>query len=186
MTLLKVLAMISMAAPWLVIAGISVVIYRRKSVVTTTLPRKKAFFRKVAMMGIIAGLLLGFSPVPVLAQSQEGSVEIAKSAAPTDILTDGVVGCFSTVSEKLSAEKAAEFCLKAAKIEAERAKKIANEAADATKASRPMVVAPYSGYGGYGYGYRSYSYGNRYTSRRSTYRRPTSRPPISRPARPQK
>ena len=37
--------------------------------------------------------------------------------------------------------------------------KIANEAADAAQANRPVVVAPYGGYYGGGYGYGGYGYG---------------------------
>lgn len=90
------------------------------------------------------------------AQQQAGSVEIAKSATPTDLITSGAVDCFSTVSAKMAPEKAADFCLKVARIETDRGKRIANEAADATKASRPMVIAT----GRYGSGW-SGSYGYR-------------------------
>lgn len=76
--------------------------------------------------------------------SQAGSVKIAESAAPTDILTAGAVSCLEDAGKVLSADKAANYCLQVAKIEAERGKKVANEAADATKSSRPIIIGRYS------------------------------------------
>ncbi len=93
----------------------------------------------------------GFTP---LKAQQEGSVEIAKSVTTTPVLVDGPVNCLETAAKVLPAKDAAKFCLDAAKIEADRAKRVANEAADATKASRPQVISPYGGYsryGGWGY-----------------------------------
>lgn len=73
--------------------------------------------------------------------SQAGSVEIAKAVPPTDVLTAGAVDCLKESKQVLTADKAAEFCLKVMKAETDRAKRIANEAADATKASRPIILS---------------------------------------------
>ncbi len=132
-----------------------------------------------AFVAILVLFLGVFTPTE--AQDQSGSVEIAKSAAPTDILTNGAVECFTTVSQKLSAEKATEFCLKAAKLEARRGEKIANEAADATKASRPLIIlSDRFSYGRSGYYGRS-GFGVGVGVRIGSNRRVTSRHRTTRP-----
>lgn len=106
------------------------------------------------MRTLIFLAILAVLSLPLAAQTQEGSVEIAKSIPSGD---DASVADFTTCVERLnksgaSADKAIDACTKIASIVAKRATKIANEAADATKASRPVVVAdPYWGGSRYGY-----------------------------------
>lgn len=97
---------------------------------------------------------------PAVAQNQEGSVEISKSIVPS---SETKVSDFTSCVEQLvkvgiASKDATGSCLKASKIASKTATRVANEAADATKASRPMLVTPPYGYG---YGYRDY-YGYRY------------------------
>lgn len=89
-------------------------------------------------------------------------VRIADAAQPTTLLIDAAVKC-AAIGDKDTRK----FCLNLVKIEAERGKKVANEAADAAKAARPVVVNPY-GYG-YGYGYGS-GYGGYYGGYYGSYR----------------
>ncbi len=101
----------------------------------------------------------GFAP---LKAQQEGSTEIAKKAEVSDTLPGGGLECLERAGKILTGDKgerAAKFCLDLAKIEADRSKRVANEAADATKASRPQVILE-----------------GRYT-RRYYYRERTIRPP---------
>lgn len=84
-------------------------------------------------------------------QSQDGAVAISKAIVPA---SETIVNDFSTCVEKLvglkiSSKEALASCKEATKVAANVATRVANEAADATKASRPIVVT--SSYG-YGYG----------------------------------
>jgi hypothetical protein len=95
--------------------------------------------------------------VAPLGAQQEGSVAIAGEITPSaeNIVPDGVT-CLADAAKVLAPEKAAKYCENLAKLTAKTSTRVANEAADATKASRPLVIT--SGYG-YGGGYsRSYSY----------------------------
>lgn len=81
----------------------------------------------------------GYQPQPVYQIRQEGSVAIAQSARATVDPID----CLKTAKEVLgSADKAATYCQKIFDREAKRSEKVANEAADATKSSRPLVMLP--------------------------------------------
>lgn len=89
------------------------------------------------------------------AQSQSGSEAIAKAIVSS---AEDTVGNFADCVEKLvrlttTTEKAISACKDVSKIASHTATRVANEAADATKASRPIMVADYGGYGG-GYSYR--------------------------------
>jgi len=115
---------------------------------------------------VVLALLLGFSPA--VAQDQAGAVAIAatirsKSGEVMELgsFTDCVAKMMSVGA---SYKEAAKDCREYRKVLADESKKIANEAADATKASRPVVVDGW-GRNGYGYGYRSYGYNNSYPRR---------------------
>lgn len=78
-------------------------------------------------------------PQPVYQIQQNGSVAIAQSAR----VTVDPVDCLKTAKEALgSADKAATYCQKLFDREAKRSEKVANEAADATKSSRPLIMVP--------------------------------------------
>lgn len=135
--------------------------------------------KKALFLAILAAL-------PLLGQ-QEGSVAIAESIRPQgeSATLSNYTKCVADLAQiGLKPEKAAEFCEKRASREEKASAKIANEAADATKASRPMVVVPRYGYG-YGGGYSSYGYGVGFqiqTQRRGYYRSaPRRQPRYSRP-----
>lgn len=111
------------------------------------------------MIFVSFALLLG--GLPLEAQNQSGSEAIADQIRPAnENRMSEFTECVVTLTTKASfkAEEAAKQCKEIAKIAAAEAMKIANEAADATKASRPLVVSPY------GYGYRGYYYGRSYGS----------------------
>lgn len=107
-----------------------------------------AFFLALAMFGC---------PPPAAAQTVAAPappVTLADAAMPTALLMEVAMKCAE------SKDKATrKFCLELIRIEAKRGMKIANEAADAAQANRPVVVAPYGGYYGGGYGYGGYGYG---------------------------
>ena len=116
-------------------------------------------------------LVLFLVIVPLWAQDQGGSVAIAESVFPS---TENTVGNFTDCVEKLMgldvpSPKAINACNGASKIAAKEKIRGWNNAADATKASRPVVIV--SRYGGYGGGY----YGRSYYSR-PYYSQPRSAP----------
>lgn len=89
---------------------------------------------------------------PVFAQNQAAATRIADAAQQTNILVDPV-DCLERAANVFgSPSKAASYCDKIYKQGGKIVTKVANEAADATKNSRPVVVAP-SGYPVQGYGY---------------------------------
>lgn len=112
------------------------------------------------------------------AQQQLGSVAIAGAITPS--METATVSEFTGCVEKLTAAKvvgkeAVKACTKIAEIAAKTTTRLANEAADATKASRPIIMM--------GRGYGNYRTGGGYSS---SYRRPVVKrsPPPRRPARP--
>jgi hypothetical protein len=110
-----------------------------------------------------------FFALPLVGQ-QEGSVAIAgKIPAPASM--NDFTGCVAQLAERgIKADAAAKNCHAAMKTMADATKKVANEAADATKASRPRII-----WGGYGYGYGRYYYSGGYYYRRPMvyHRRPS-------------
>lgn len=81
----------------------------------------------------------GYQPQPVYTVSQEGSVAIAQSAR----VTVDPVDCLERAVKVLgSPDKGAAYCQKISDREAKRSEKVANEAADATKSSRPLIMVP--------------------------------------------
>lgn len=89
---------------------------------------------------------LGFN----LSAQQEGSVEIAKAIRPNEeINLSSFSGCVERLNAVgLSPKESAKECKEAAKLVVKNSTRIANEAADATKASRPVVVSNCCGWGG--------------------------------------
>lgn len=122
-------------------------------------------------------VLLG-GDLPVAAQSQEGSISIASQIRPAnENRLSEFAECVITLTKVgFRAEESAKQCREVVKIVAAEAMKIANEAADATKASRPVVIvgSPYGYRGYYGYG-RSYSWGIRIGSSHRIYHRSYTR-----------
>ncbi len=116
----------------------------------------------------LTALLVLAVSAPLSAQNQSGSEAIAESVRPgygdanMVNFTRCVVDLKNTGTRDKDARKA---CAKQSERMLEASKRIANEAADATKASRPLLV--YSRYGRYGsyYGGRGY-YGGGYYHRR--------------------
>ncbi len=102
-------------------------------------------FGAMAILLALAVLAFLFACWPEKAHAQTGAervgVEIAKVATPTTIIVDSFVACFRATG-------LTKTCKDLAKAESERSKKVANEAADATKSSRPVVVV--DGYGNFG------------------------------------
>lgn len=97
-------------------------------------------FFKVLITLFVGGL--------TLSAQQEGSVSIAsaiRSEQDMATTTQNFTNCVSRLVEVgLPVKDAAKECKDVAKIVAETTKRVANEAADATKASRPLVVmSPY-------------------------------------------
>ncbi|MEK7669521.1 MAG: hypothetical protein AAB350_02975 [Patescibacteria group bacterium] len=155
---------------------------------------------KVRFFLVILALFLGL--LPAIAQ-QEGAVAIAAAIrSPVATQLDGaegeqagsvaIAGNIRSEEEKseldefaecvskmkiagASYKEASKDCREYRKVLAKESTRIANEAADATKASRPMV---YNGYGNYGYRSYGYSY-----PRRTVVVRPAAPP---RPAPPQR
>lgn len=140
---------------------------------------------KTTLFSLISLLIWGLL-TPAVAQ-QEGSVAIASAIRPpTDTAFQE---CVITLVEraKVTSKEAIAACNKNGDRLAKTTTRLANEAADATKASRPMVVSPY----GYGYdsyyrsGYESYGYGS---GGRAIMRRrqtpPSRQPPPLRPSQP--
>lgn len=124
-------------------------------------------------LALFAGLL------SALAQEQSGSVAIAEHIRPA---VDTTLTDFTACVEKLKnvgveTKEAVASCKDVTKIASKTTTRIANEAADATKASRPIMLYNRYGYGGYGsYGYGSYGY-----QRPVAVRQP---PPVREPAPP--
>jgi hypothetical protein len=95
------------------------------------------------------------------AQDQAGSVAIADAIVPS---AENVVGDFTDCVKELAGtavptKDAIKACKEVSKLAVRATTRVANEAADATKASRPMIVDGWGGnygYSGYGYRYRSY------------------------------
>jgi hypothetical protein len=106
-----------------------------------------------------------------------GTIVPASGATVSDFTT-----CVSSLKETgVKVEEAVKACTKVASLAVKAATRLANEAADATKASRPLIV----GYGRYGYSdyYRS-SYGySRSMVRRTIVRRapPARHAPVRSP-----
>lgn len=122
----------------------------------------KIFFSMVILVG---------GALTLLAQ-QEGAVAIASAIrSEPDTTTQNFTDCVGKLVEAgLPAKDASRECKEVTKIVAKTTMRVANEAADATKASRPVVVNPYGGYG-YAVGYR-YRYSGRGVVREPRYRRP--------------
>lgn len=119
---------------------------------------------KKVQFGAILWLVVALVSAPLMAQNQEGSVAIAANIRPEN--EDKTLSIFSKcvvdlTQTGLTAKDAVKACKEASEIEASKSKKIANEAADATKASRPVVIT-------HGYGY---SYGVYYNNRSRNYSR---------------
>lgn len=81
----------------------------------------------------------GRAAMPVYEVRQEGSVAIAKHA---EVTVDPLACLERATAVMRDADKAAAYCQKIFKEESGRSKKVANEAADATKSSQPMVLLP--------------------------------------------
>lgn len=117
---------------------------------------------KVRFFIAILALFLGLLPMTAQTGSQEGSVAIAAAIRPATAVAelDEFAECVAkNKGNGASYKEAAKDCKEYRKILAKESTRIANEAADATKASRPMIL----GYGrdyGYGYGYGNYGYRN--------------------------
>jgi hypothetical protein len=106
---------------------------------------------KTLTVAVLATLTL---TVSAFGQSQDGSVAIAESirAKDDDSTMGGYAACVVKLKQAGTADKEArKDCREAMKIMAHTSTRIANEAADATKASR-QVCCGY-GYGGYGGGW---------------------------------
>jgi hypothetical protein len=116
-------------------------------------------------------VLLG--AIPLAAQNQEGSVAIASAIEPAsqDVVGD-FTGCVKELAPTVGAKEALKACKDALKLAVKAATRVANEAADATKASRPILVNPW----GYRGGYTSYRYLGAGFSLRSRPPRPVRRP----------
>lgn len=124
------------------------------------------------------------------AQEQPGSVAIAGAIAPSmkTAMVSEFTGCVEKlVVTKVEGKEAIKACKDIAKIVANTTTRLANEAADATKASRPMIINNGWGNGGGYYGgysnYQTGSYYRRPVIRRSPPQRretPTRRPTPSR------
>ena len=116
---------------------------------------------------------------PATAQNQEGSAAIAESIRADGegpLLRDGP-DCVLRLTKEGGMEKkaAAKLCKSFAEIQAKTSRRVANEAADATKASRPLLVYGRYGYGGGYYGGyygRSYGYSRPVVVRSAPVRRP--------------
>jgi len=165
---------------------------------------------KINFFATIFALIVGLLSLAVSAHCQQaGSVAIAAAIRPesskvsTELEGDqaGAVAVAAVIrSENAKSEldefaecvskmrdsgasykEASKDCREYRKVLAKESTRIANEAADATKASRPVVMSPYYGYSGYGYGYRTYY------PRRTVVVRPAAPPrpaPAPRPAAP--
>ena len=104
-----------------------------------------------------------------LQAQQEGSVAIASAIRMEgDTTTQDLVNCVrGLVQTGVLAKDARGDCKEVLKDRNKTSAKIANEAADATKASRPVVVV--------GSPYGRYYSGGRATTRSRSYRRPPNR-----------
>jgi hypothetical protein len=118
---------------------------------------------------ILAVLAIISVAAPVSAQSQEGSVAIAASIRNQgdDATLGGYAACVAKLKQAgASVKEANAECQKAMRIMSDASKRIANEAADATKASRQVCCGygyrrssnRYAGYDGY-YGGNAYNLG---------------------------
>ncbi|MEK7200834.1 MAG: hypothetical protein AAB672_01750 [Patescibacteria group bacterium] len=147
------------------------------------------FAMKTTLFSLISLLIWGLL-TPAVAQ-QEGSVAIASAIRPAEEKTfSDFATCVANLKkEGMKVEAAAKACDKIASTVAKTTTRIANEAADATKASRPVVVSPY----GYGYdsyyrsGYGSYGYNSGRRAIMHRQQTPPSRrplPPHQSPSRP--
>lgn len=134
---------------------------------------------KTTLFSLISLLIWGLL-TPAVAQ-QEGSVAIAKAIRPAEEKTfSDFATCVANLKkEGMEVGAAAKACNKIASIVAKTTTRLANEAADATKASRPMVVSPYgyeSYYGRSGWYGGSYGYGGRRIIMRRQQLPPSRRP----------
>lgn len=109
------------------------------------------FFSAVATLFVFFGCAAPASAQTVAAPG----VRIADAAMPTALLMEAAMKCAESKDKDTR-----KFCLELVKLEVKRGTKIANEAADAAQAARPVVVdSPY------GYGYRRRYYGGGYGCR---------------------
>lgn len=105
----------------------------------------KLFIKFVVLAALFGALALA---------QQEGSVAIAEAIVPAsqNVVSD-FVGCVKELTQTgISSKDALKACKEASKVQAKVVSDVSDDASGATKASRPVVVSPYS-YGGYGYGY---------------------------------
>lgn len=97
------------------------------------------------------------TPVPAPTQATDAATRIADAAQPSTVLLSGETTCLTEAAKILKPKDAAKFCLATREQEVKRETKLANEAADASKNSRPSnpcsswFTSP-SACGGYGYG----------------------------------
>ena len=114
-------------------------------------------------MGKFLAFFLVF--VPLWAQDQDGSVAIANAIRPLehgDATLPNFTGCVADlVAVQVASKDAVKACTKVTKEIGNTSRRIANEAADATKASRPVLVYSRYGYGYYGRSYYSRPYYSR-------------------------
>ena len=91
-----------------------------------------------------------FSSIASAQSASAPGVRIADAAQPTALLMEAAMKCAESKDKDTR-----KFCLELVKLEVKRGTKVANAAADAAQAARPVVIAPPYGYGGY-YGGRGY------------------------------
>lgn len=115
-------------------------------------PRKKSRSKLGwVVIAIAVVIILFYWACPASAQSASApGVRIADAVMPTALLMETAMKCAESKDKEIR-----KFCLELVKLEVKRGTKVANEAADAAQAARPVVVASPYGYGGYygGYGY---------------------------------
>jgi len=121
---------------------------------------------KVRLFSVILALFLVILTATAQTGEQAGSVAIATTIRPavgSESELDEYAECVGKMKVAgASYKEASKDCKDYRKVLAKESTRIANEAADATKASRPQV---YGGYGRYGYGYGGYGYSRSYYSR---------------------
>src|SRR3989344_6492857 len=106
----------------------------------------------VGIVAAIVGLLLGCATSASAQTPSAPGVELAKVATPSPVMVDDAAVCLTAAAKVFEkAKDAAKYCLDARRLEADRSKKVANEAADATKNNwpKPPVVSPYGNAGYY-------------------------------------
>lgn len=104
--------------------------------------------------------------VSLKAQTQNGSVAIAEAIEPaSQDVVGNFTGCVKELAPTVGAKEALKACKEVSKVATDAAKRVANEAADATKASRPLVV----------FGDRYGRYNRGFYRRSVVYRRPVVR-----------